>query len=68
MFSRLVALPKKKIFFLFGARGTSKTTLLKNLSWYENVFYINLLRADMENRLSRNPDSLRAMVEHFHTQ
>jgi len=62
MFKRLIFLPDNQNFFLFGARGTGKTTLLKSLAWFENVFYINLLKADTENRFARDPDSLASIV------
>lgn len=63
MFPRLIELPTEQNFFLFGARGTGKTTLLKSLPFLEKALYINLLKADTENRLARNPDSLATMVE-----
>jgi len=45
MFKRMLTLPlkKKKSFFLFGPRGTGKTTLLKNL--FPNAMFVNLLQS-----------------------
>lgn len=61
MFRRLVKLPKKRSFFLFGARGVGKTTLLRSL-YEKNCLYINLLKATEEEELFRNPDSLKDRV------
>lgn len=63
MIPRLLKLPDDENFFLFGPRGTGKTTLLKNLPFFKNALYINLLKADMENRFSRNPDELAAIIQ-----
>ncbi|MDP1575027.1 MAG: AAA family ATPase [Coxiellaceae bacterium] len=63
MLSRLIQLPEKHSFFLFGARGTGKTTLLNNSAWLKNALYINLLEASTENRFARNPDSLIAIAK-----
>ena len=41
MVNRLIKLPKSGSFFIFGARGTGKTTLLK--SKYPEALYFNLL-------------------------
>lgn len=60
MYTRKLALPKKS-FFLFGPRGTGKTTWLKaNL---KNAKWFNLL-SNMEHlRLMRDPSLLRKEVE-----
>jgi len=58
MISRILNLPNNVSLFLFGARGSGKTTILKHLPFFEQSIYINLLRADEENRFARNPDSL----------
>lgn len=68
MIPRLLNLPKDESFFLFGARGTGKTTLLKNLPFFERALYINLLRADHENRFARDPDQLSAIVNALSNQ
>ncbi|MFN8789827.1 MAG: ATP-binding protein [Bdellovibrionales bacterium] len=60
MIHRLVKLPKKGSFLLFGARGTGKTTLLK--AYDPKALYINLLRAEEEDVLLRSPGSLRERV------
>src|SRR3990167_1000686 len=62
MFTRLIQLHEKHSFFLFGARGTGKTTLLHRLPWLKNAFMLNLLEAKTENRFARNPDLLAEVV------
>lgn len=63
MFLRFIQLTENNSFFLFGARGTGKTTLLKSLPWLKNALVINLLKAADENRFARNPDELSAIVK-----
>lgn len=62
MISRLLTLPSDESFFLFGPRGVGKTTLLKNLPWFSNALYLNLLKASEEQRFTRHPDELIAVV------
>lgn len=62
MIPRLIHLPQDRSFFLFGARGTGKTTLLKNLPWLKSALMINLLKASDENRFAHNPDELANIV------
>ena len=62
MFERLIKKPleSRKSFFLFGPRGTGKTTWLKhNLP---GALFINLLQSEFYNRLSANPGYLRGMI------
>jgi predicted AAA+ superfamily ATPase len=47
--------------FLWGARQTGKSTLLKAM--YPEAFYFDLLLADVYNRLLRNPSLLRENLE-----
>lgn len=58
MFHRLCKPSKKNSFFLFGARGTGKSTLLKSLSFLKGSFYIDLLSAETESKYSIEPDLL----------
>lgn len=58
MYPRLLTLSKKHHFFLFGARNTGKSTLLKQLYTPETSRYIDLLDTDEEERYRRNPSSL----------
>jgi len=51
----------KESTFLWGARQTGKSTLLKAM--YPEAFYFDLLLADVYNRLLRNPSLLRENLE-----
>lgn len=63
MIPRLIKLPEDESFFLFGPRGSGKTTIMKHLPWYDHSFYINLLLSKEERDYSRNPDRLVNIVE-----
>jgi predicted AAA+ superfamily ATPase len=52
----MITLPNNESFFLFGARGTGKSTLIKER--FPHAHPINLLLASQEERLNRNPDDL----------
>jgi len=56
-----VAKPPKKSFFLFGPRGTGKTTWLK--SQYSDAEWFNLLRTREIQALVADPDLFRKRVE-----
>jgi len=55
MISRHLQPTTARSFFLFGARGTGKTTFLR--AWFENrqVLWIDLLRPEVEDRYARHP-------------
>lgn len=58
MFKRLLSPLNSRSFFIFGARGTGKSTFLReNYSKTSNL-YIDLLDPDQEQRLALNPSSL----------
>ncbi len=57
MFNRSINLPSKQSFFLFGARGTGKTSLLKAQNLKESV-YIDLLNLDSESKYQLDPEVL----------
>jgi predicted AAA+ superfamily ATPase len=59
---RSLKLPLNKSFFLFGARNTGKSTLLKQTFSKESVLWIDLLNPDEEERYSMNPSNLSAEV------
>lgn len=63
MIFRLRKLPKKHSFFLFGPRGTGKTTLLKALFEPQKCLHIDLLEAKTEDLFFRNPDELYKIVK-----
>lgn len=58
MFQRIFTRPKSLSFFLFGARGTGKSTLLRQQFKDEPVLWFDLLDRDLEGRLQRRPSSL----------
>ncbi len=70
MLPRILRLAENENLFIFGPRGVGKTTYIKNLPYFQHAIYINLLKADTENRFTRNPDELfsiaRAMGEKTH--
>jgi len=60
MYSRLIEPPKDKSFFLFGPRGTGKTTWVK--SRFTNAVYVDLLEAEIFNDLLANPQRLENFI------
>ncbi|MBU1148134.1 MAG: AAA family ATPase [Candidatus Omnitrophica bacterium] len=56
MYSRLIRPPKAKSFFLFGPRGTGKTTWVK--ATFPDAIYLDLLEAELFNDLIANPQRL----------
>ena len=48
--------------FLFGARGTGKSTLIKKLFPAQNTLWIDLLNYKQESALSKNPDRLSFLI------
>jgi uncharacterized protein len=62
MFQRLLNIPKSNSFFLFGARGTGKSTFLKTCFKAELLkypeCYIDFLQAKTERQFQKEPDRL----------
>ena len=58
MVKRQIKLPEKQSFFLFGPRGTGKSTLLRQSEFLSNAIWIDLLSPAEEDRFARNPDIL----------
>ncbi|MGE4170279.1 MAG: ATP-binding protein [Candidatus Margulisiibacteriota bacterium] len=50
-------------FFIFGARGTGKTTFLKSLFKGKSILWIDLLDPEEEDRFHRTPNELARRVE-----
>jgi predicted AAA+ superfamily ATPase len=62
MYQRLLKIDRTESFFLFGPRGTGKSTLLRSLFPPESTLYFDLLMPELEDEFSRNPGSLKAKV------
>lgn len=58
MFNRLIKLPKNSSFFLFGARGTGKTFLLKEHFKPPKAAYFDLLSPEVNETFSLRPQAL----------
>ncbi len=61
---RIIKLPSHNSFFLFGARGTGKSTLIETVYKVEsqpndNFLYINLLDPSVEEDYQKNPNLLK---------
>lgn len=63
MLERFSKPSKSHSFFLFGARGTGKTTLLNQLFADDKCYFINLLNLEWEERLASNPQLLYEIIE-----
>lgn len=61
-YPRVLKLPNQRSYFLFGARNTGKSTLIKKTIDADRTFSIDLLKKSMEARLARNPDELYDVV------
>lgn len=60
MYSRLLKLTKDKSFFLFGPRGTGKTTWVKTA--VPKAIYLDLLESELFNDLLANPQRLENLI------
>ena len=63
MIQRTFKLPEKHSFFLFGARGTGKSTLLQTMLPEETTYFLDLLDYDLETRLTRRPSEFKEIIE-----
>jgi predicted AAA+ superfamily ATPase len=63
MFSRLLNPPESQSFFLFGARGTGKSTLLSTRIPADRALWLDLLDLDLEAELSVRPMALLERLE-----
>lgn len=63
MFPRLRHFSHKRSFFLFGPRGTGKSTLLKKRFNLNECLWLDLLDAEVEERFFRNPKELYTIVK-----
>ncbi|MCC6272404.1 MAG: ATP-binding protein [Deltaproteobacteria bacterium] len=63
MFDRLIKPIENRSFFLFGARGTGKSTWLHKAFEARPHLYIDLLDLDQEERLAKNPAALSTEID-----
>lgn len=63
MFPRLRHFSHKHSFFLFGPRGTGKSTLLRKRFNQNECLWLDLLDSNLEDRFFRNPSELYAIVK-----
>lgn len=65
MICRLINIPKTHSFFLFGARTTGKSTLIKTLfeTHSAHCLYLDLLDPETERKLATHPEQLLEMIE-----
>ncbi len=61
----MIHTPKTNSFFIFGARGTGKTTLLNFLYSSEETVFIDLLDLEEETRYLRDPELLSRTIDAF---
>lgn len=65
MYSRLLSAPEQKSFFLFGPRGTGKTTWVR--SKFPRALYFDLLKAETYNFFLANPTRIEESIpDDFH--
>lgn len=60
MYSRIIQFPEDTSFFLFGPRGTGKTTWLKER--FPSAILLDLLKSSTFNPLHAQPDRLETMI------
>ncbi len=63
MFPRIIRPIKTRSFFLFGPRGTGKSTFLKAFLGADKVLCFNLLDPELEDLFSRNPNQFRDQIQ-----
>ncbi|MFC1596310.1 ATP-binding protein [Candidatus Margulisiibacteriota bacterium] len=63
MYERILNPISTNSFFLFGARGTGKTTFLKNYFSDKATLWFDLLDLELEDEFSRNPNSLHQRID-----
>lgn len=63
MFPRLRHFSHKHSFFLFGPRGTGKSTLLKKRFDPNQCLWLDLLDSHIEDQFFRNPSDLYSIVK-----
>ncbi len=62
MVKRSIKVSKNSSMFIFGARGTGKTTFAKEHFINEKALWIDLLKEEDEEQFARHPDNLSAAI------
>ncbi len=62
MFRRILTPLKSSSFFLFGARGSGKTTFLRQFFQSETAYWVDLLSPEIELGFLRNPSQLKTEI------
>jgi predicted AAA+ superfamily ATPase len=62
MFHRIINIPTSRSFFLFGARGTGKSTLLREHFPKASTMWVDLLDPEVEQAFAIEPGRLRRQV------
>ena len=62
MFRRILKTSQRSSFFLFGARGTGKTTYIQDVFNPNASLYLDMLDPEMEDLYARNPGRLEQQV------
>lgn len=63
MFHRIIKIPAKHSFFLFGARGTGKTTLLHHTCPPKSTVFVDLLDLQQETSFIRDPERFGRFID-----
>ncbi|MBI4406010.1 MAG: AAA family ATPase, partial [Deltaproteobacteria bacterium] len=63
MYERLIKLPATHSFFLFGARGTGKSTLIDRFYQERRGLWLDFLNPDTEEDYARDPNRLEREVQ-----
>lgn len=64
MYSRMIQPPKEKSFFLFGPRGSGKTSWVKDA--FPDAIYLDLLESELYNDLLAAPQRLAQLIPQNH--
>lgn len=62
MYDRILSPPQRQSFFLFGPRGTGKSSWVKH--YYPEVIYVDLLEDETFRKLLARPESLTEFISH----
>jgi predicted AAA+ superfamily ATPase len=63
MINRCLRPTRNRSFFLFGARGTGKSTFLRDYFAHQDVMWIDLLLPEVEDRYATRPQTLAEQID-----